>query len=55
MAFLGSLFILCAGYYSLTYGIYVLKTEKNTLGGFGVLLITIIGTVLPIIMLFIKS
>jgi hypothetical protein len=52
MIYIASLFILCSGYYTLTYGISLWKDENNKLGGFGVSLLAVIGTVVPIIVLF---
>lgn len=48
------LFIICSGYYTLTFGIYMWKQENNSLGGFGAISLAVIGTIAPIIVLFIK-
>lgn len=48
------LIILGVGYYTLSYGIYLWKTENKKLAGFGVFLIAFLGTVVPIINLHIK-
>jgi hypothetical protein len=53
MVILLVLFILGAGFYSSSYGIYLWKTEKKKLSGFGVLLISLMGVVVPIVAMFI--
>ena len=55
MMFLETILIMAAGYYSLTYGISLWKTQNSRLSAFGVILITVIGTVAPIVFLFIKA
>ena len=54
MIYILSLFIVCAGYYTLTFGITMWKQENNKLGGLGAVILAIIGTIVPIIVLFIK-
>lgn len=49
MMYFTFLFMMCAGYYCLTYGISLWKAEKNKLGGFGAILAAIAGTIVPII------
>lgn len=46
--------MLLAGYYTLTYGVSLWKEDNNRLGGFGAIAITIIGTIAPIIVMYIK-
>jgi hypothetical protein len=48
MKLLLSLIFLGAGYYSFSYGIYLWKNENNKLAAFGVILITLMGTIIPI-------
>jgi hypothetical protein len=48
------LFILCMGYYSFSYGIHLWKIECNKLAGFGVFLIALLGTIIPIVFYHIK-
>jgi hypothetical protein len=48
------LFILCIGYYCFSYGIHLWKIEHNKLAGFGVFLIALLGTILPIVFYHIK-
>lgn len=52
--YLLSLFIIVCGYYVLTYGIYQWREEKNKLGSIGTIIIAVLGTITPIIILFIK-
>jgi len=47
--------MLCAGYYCLTYGISLWKTEKSKLGAFGVILADVIGTIVPIFYILFKK
>ncbi|KZL89662.1 hypothetical protein [Clostridium magnum] len=54
MKILLSLIIITANYYSFTYGIYLWKRENNRLAAFGVLLITFMGIIVPIVDLYIK-
>jgi len=44
-----TLLILPAGFYTSTYAAHLWRKEKNKLGGFGVALISIIGTIAPIV------
>lgn len=55
MKILLSLIIIAADYYSLTYGIYLWKRENKKLAGFGVLLITFLGIVVPIVDLYLRE
>ncbi|MDP4089183.1 MAG: hypothetical protein Q8930_07955 [Bacillota bacterium] len=54
MKVLLSLVVMAAGYYSLSYGVYLWKNEESKLPGFGVILITLLGVILPIIDLNLK-
>ncbi len=47
--------ILCSGYYTLSYGIYVWVRENNRLAAFGVWLLALVSTIVPIIMLIING
>jgi hypothetical protein len=49
-----SIFILCCGYYTLTFGRSLWKKDNNRLGGFGAGLFAVIGTIAPVIVLFMK-
>lgn len=53
MKYLLILLILFAGYYTFTYSIYLWKKEKNKLAAFGSAFIAVVGTVAPIIELWI--
>lgn len=55
MLFILSFVILGACYYTLTYGISLWRESSNKLGGFGAIVIAVIGSVAPIIMLFLKA
>lgn len=55
MIYAAALFMLGAGYHTLTYGISVWKNQKNKLGGFSVILFSLVGTIVPMIVLFIKA
>lgn len=55
MLYLFSFFMLCSGYYTLTYGISLWKKDNNKLGGFGTILLALAGTVIPIIVLLAKA
>jgi len=54
MIYLLGIFILCAGFYTLTYGLSLWNDDRNKLGGFGAILIAILGTLLPIAFLIIR-
>lgn len=54
MIYIFTLFMLLTGYYALTYGISLWKEDKNKLSGFGAVAIAVIGTIIPIIVLFLK-
>lgn len=55
MIYIVAIFILCSGYYTMTYGINLWKNEKNKLGGLGAIFLSIVGSVFPIFFLFSKS
>ena len=55
LKYLVALFMLLAGYYSFSYGVFQWKNEKNKLGAFGTILFSVIGTVLPIVYYFIQG
>lgn len=55
MIYLLSFFMLIAGYYTLSYGISLYQDEGNLLGGVATIGIALIGTIIPIIVLFIKQ
>lgn len=55
MIYILFLFIIGSNYYTLTYGIYLWKNENNKLGSIGTIAIAIIGTIVPIVVGFIKK
>lgn len=46
--------MLLSGYYTFTFGISQIK-RKNRLGGFGTIVISIIGTIIPMVILYMKN
>lgn len=49
-----SLIIIASCYYSFSYGVYLWKTEKNKIAGFGVLFITLLGVIVPMVNMYIN-
>ncbi len=54
MIYIFTFFMLCAGYYTLTYGVSLWKDDKNKLGGAGTVIIAIVGTIAPIVVMYMK-
>jgi len=54
MIYLLILFFLAVGYYTCSYGAFIIKKEKNILAAVGTIALGIIGTVVPIMVLFMK-
>lgn len=54
MIYLLSIFMLWAGYYGLTYAVSLWRDEKNRLGSIAAAAISVIGTVVPLIIVFLK-
>lgn len=54
MIYIFTIFMIFVGYYSFTYGISLWRDDKNRLASFGVIAISIIGTVLPLVVMFMK-
>lgn len=52
MKILLSLIVIAMCYYSFSYGVYLWKNENSKLAGFGVLLITFMGVVIPIVVIY---
>ncbi len=44
--------MLMAGYYSLTYGVSLWRDDHKRLGSVGVILISVLGTLIPIAFMF---
>lgn len=55
MIYILACFILASGYYTLTYGISIYKEDNNKLGGSAAIAVALAGTLIPIIILFIKQ
>jgi len=49
-----TIFMLMAGYYSTTYGISLWRDDNEKLGSIGAILISVLGTLIPIIVMFIQ-
>ena len=54
MKYIFSLFMLCCGYYTLTFGLSMWKKDRNRLGGAAAVAFAAIGTLAPIVVLFLK-
>jgi hypothetical protein len=54
MIYLLILILIAIGYYTFTYGVFIIRREKNTLAAAGTILLAVVGTLAPIIALFIK-
>lgn len=54
MIYIYSLIMICAGIYTFTYGVSLWRDDKNKLGGFGAVLIAVTGTIMPMVVLFMK-
>jgi hypothetical protein len=49
------IFILGVGYHTFTFGRSLWKDEKNKLGAFGAILIAVLGTIIPLAMMWIRK
>ena len=54
MTYVFAILMLMIGYYTLTFGISLWKNDKNRLGGAGAIIMAVVGTLIPIIVLFVK-
>ncbi len=54
MIYLLAVFMLLAGFYSMTYGISLWKDDKKKLGSIGVIVLSVVGTLLPLAFMFWK-
>lgn len=54
MIYIFMLFMLGCGYYTLTFGISQWK-KKNRLGGISTMVVALLGTIVPIIVMYIKN
>lgn len=48
-------FMLCCGYYSLSYGVSLWTKDRNRLGGIAMIFLAVFGTVIPVFVMFIKA
>ena len=55
MVYIITIPILLSGYYTYTYGLTLLREDKNKLGGFAVIIFDILSTIGTITVLFIKN
>ncbi|HEX9060287.1 MAG TPA: hypothetical protein VF941_08915 [Clostridia bacterium] len=55
MVYIFMLIMLGCGYYTLTYGISLWRDDNNKLGGFAAGAFAVIGTIVPGIILYMKS
>lgn len=55
MIYLFILFIFGCGYYTLTYGMSLWKEDNNKLGAVAAIAFAVVGTILPSIVLIVKS
>lgn len=54
MKYITTAIILLFGIYPISYGRYQWKNEKNKLGAFGTIIITAIGVIFPVILLWLR-
>jgi hypothetical protein len=54
MIYILMIFMLLAGYYSLTYGVSLWRDDNKRLGSVGAILIAVLGTIIPIVFLYLK-
>lgn len=55
MVYLLAFLMLLAGYYTVSYGVTLYKEEDNRLGGAATVVIALLGTITPIIILFMRQ
>lgn len=55
MKYLLVIVLILPGYYAFTYGTTIYKEDNNKLGGCAAIAIALIGTIVPIIFLFMKN
>lgn len=54
MVYLLGVFMLWAGYYGLSYSVSLWRDEKNKLGSMGAAAISVVGTIVPLVVVFMK-
>jgi len=55
MVYLLTIPIIISCFYTFTYGLNILKSEKNKLSAFGIFLLSILGAIIPILYMFAKN
>lgn len=55
MIYVFILFMLGCGFYTLTYGVSLIRDDKNKLGGIAVSVYAVTATIAPIVVLLMKS
>jgi hypothetical protein len=55
MIYIFVLFMLACGYYTFTYGVSLWRDDANKLGAVGAAMAAIVGTIAPIISIFLKQ
>jgi hypothetical protein len=54
MMYVFVLFMFACGYYTFTYGVSLWRDDKNKLGAVGVVIAAVVGTIAPVVVMFIK-
>jgi hypothetical protein len=55
MVYVVTIVMLFIGYYTFTFGISLWRDDRNKLGGIGAWIMAVVGTLVPIAVLFIKK
>ncbi len=55
MIYILMLFMLFAGYYGLTYGVSLWRDDNKRLGSVGAILLSVLGTIIPIVFLYLRK
>lgn len=55
MIYILVLFMLACGYYTLSYGVSLYQEDGNRLGGAATIILSLVGTIGPIMVLFMKQ
>ena len=54
MIYILGIFMLWAGYYGLSYSVSLWKEDNNKLGSIGTAVISIVGSLVPLVVVFLK-
>lgn len=54
MVYIVMILMLLIGYYTLTFGISLWRDSNNKLGSVGAIIIAVLGTIVPIVVMFVK-